>query len=57
MQSQAVLPNVQLGTVRKSKINVALQDLGIYEKGYGHAGDGILGADFLRRENLASRYR
>jgi predicted aspartyl protease len=53
---QAVLPSVQIGTLRAEFLPVLIRDLGFLEKGLGIRIDGIIGMDLLGLSNFGIDY-
>jgi hypothetical protein len=53
---QAVLPSVQIGTLRAEFLPVLIRDLGFLQKDLGIRIDGIIGLDVLRLSNFTIDY-
>ena len=53
---QAVLPSVQIGTLRAEFLPVLIRDLGFLQKDLGVRIDGIIGLDVLRLSNFTIDY-
>ena len=53
---QAVLPSVQIGTLRAASLSVLIRDLAFLQKGLGIHIDAVIGLDVLRLSNFTIDY-